>query len=64
MFHIMKLHHKNKPLGMQTFLGQVTVLYINIFKAFGIIGTIMAIALEVSVTLSEQGAALYSIAGK
>ncbi len=63
MLSIMKLYHKNKPLGMQTFLGQVVVLYLNILLAIGIAATIMSMWLEVT-QVGEQTATLLTVSGK
>ena len=64
MFQVMRLHHKNKPLGMQTFLGRVVVIAIEIHMVLTLIGTILCLTLELFMPLGEIGASVAVITGK
>ncbi len=63
MLSIMKLYHKNKALGMQTFLGRVVVLYLNFLLAVGSVTTITSLWQEVAM-IGEQTATLLTVSSK
>ncbi len=64
MFQIMRLHHKNKPLGMQTFLGRVIVFAINIHMVICIFGTGFCMTVELFTPAGEALASLLVITCK
>ena len=63
MLHTMKKHHKNKALGMQSFLSRVTMLAINIFVAISILATLLLIGLELFSPFGEVPALIASVSG-
>ena len=53
MLTVITSYHKNKPLGMQTFLGRVIVISMNSLKFVFAIGTWLCIGLEAFVPFGD-----------
>ncbi len=63
MLHTMMVHHKNKPLGMQSFLSRVNILTLNVFMAIAVFGTLLLVGLELFSPFGELGSLLASVLG-
>ncbi len=64
MLFTMRCHHKNKPLGMQTFLGQVIVVSIEIFIISTQFSTILFVSFELTGPFSDLGSYFATVSRK
>ena len=63
-FYVVYLHHKNKPLGMQTFLSRVILMLIRVFSCGSVtIGVICVIA-NIYSPLNDFVSKSFALAGK
>ncbi len=63
MLHTMMLSHKNKPLGMQSFLGHVNVIALNFYMIVAVSGTAIFLSLELFGPFNEVVSSIASISG-
>ncbi len=62
-FYIISLYHQNKPPGMQTLLGRVLILVLNIFTIVCFVATAYIILFELIGSYEETVAKIVLLAG-